>query len=64
MITETEERLIRVKEVKYMVGFSTGKIYDLMQKGEFPKQIKIGGSSVWRLSDIKDYISKVSKQAS
>ena len=62
-MSPTEERLIRVSEVRHMVGFSTSKIYDLMTKNQFPKQIKVGGSSVWRLSDIQNYVAQIAQKA-
>jgi predicted DNA-binding transcriptional regulator AlpA len=62
--TNEDERLIRIKEVKYMVGFSTSKIYDLIAKGKFPEQHKIGGSAVWKLSEVKEYMSRVTQRAS
>ena len=53
-----EERLLKLKDVKDYIPFSTAKIYALINKNEFPKPIKIGGSALWKLTDISAYIGK------
>lgn len=57
-----EEKLLRVKDVKEYIPFSTAKIYRLMNENQFPKSIKVGGSVLWRLSDIKKYVEDVTSQ--
>ncbi len=52
------EKLIRIKTVIEYIQISRSTIYLMMSKDEFPKPIKIGGSSLWRLSQINDYINK------
>lgn len=49
-------KMLRLPDVKKIVPISTAQIYKLMAAGEFPKQIKVGGSSLWLLSDIEKYI--------
>lgn len=39
-----------------ITGFSVKHIYHLINQGLFPKPIKIGRASLWRLSDINDWI--------
>jgi len=41
------QRLIRLPQVKSMVGLGRSSIYDKIKRGEFPKQIKLGRSSGW-----------------
>lgn len=53
-----ELELLRIKDVKKMIPFSTAKIYALMAKNEFPKQKKFGGASLWLKSEIVDYIKE------
>lgn len=52
-------RYIRLPEVKSLTGFkSTGHLYTLMARGDFPRPIKIGKRAVaWKLSDISNYLS-------
>lgn len=57
-----EDKLIKITTVMEYVQMSKAKIYELMKKGEFPKNHLIGGSSLWFLSDIQDYISGHKKQ--
>jgi prophage regulatory protein len=56
---ETNNRLIRISEVKHMVPFSRAKIYQLIKEEKFPKQLKEGGSSVWLLEDVLAYIKNL-----
>ena len=53
-----EDKLIKIKTVMEYVQMSKTKIYEYMEKGDFPKNHKIGGSSLWFLSDIQTYINE------
>ena len=54
-------RFLRKKSVMLMTGLSASGIYDLMNRGLFPKSIKLpGGKSVaWLLSDIEEWQRQV-----
>ncbi|WP_201584833.1 helix-turn-helix transcriptional regulator [Psychrobacter sp. HII-4] len=39
-----------------ITGFSAKHIYHLINEGKFPKPIKIGRASLWRLSDINSWL--------
>ena len=52
------QRLIRLPQVKAMVGLGTTAIYDKIKKGEFPRQVKIGRLSGWVESEVQDWISQ------
>jgi prophage regulatory protein len=54
-------RFLRKKSVMLMTGMSASGIYDLMNRGLFPKSIKLpGGKSVaWLLSDIEEWQRQV-----
>lgn len=45
MITN-EHKLIRRPEVEKLMALSRSRIYDLMQKNEFPKPVQLGAMSV------------------
>lgn len=50
-------RLIRLKQVLDKVGLEKSAIYERIGRGEFPKQISLGGRSVaWLESDIDAWI--------
>ncbi len=51
-------RLIRLPQVKAMVGLGTTAIYDKIKKGGFPRQIKLGRLSGWVESEVQDWISQ------
>lgn len=53
-----DTKIIRLPQVREMVGFGTTTIYDKMKKGEFPKQIKLGRMSGWLESEIKAWIQE------
>ena len=41
------DRFIKLKEVLNRVGISSTSVYNYIQQGTFPKQIKIGRTSFW-----------------
>lgn len=52
-------KLIRIKEVQDIVGFSKSYIYQLVKQGVFPSSILLieGGSAVaWLESDVLDWV--------
>jgi prophage regulatory protein len=54
-------RFLRKKSVMLITGMSASGIYDLMNRGLFPKSIKLpGGKSVaWLLSDVEEWQRQV-----
>jgi hypothetical protein len=40
-----------------IVPFRKTKLYDEISEGRFPKQIKFGRTSAWRVEDIRAYIA-------
>lgn len=52
------QRLIRLPQVKSMVGLGRSSIYDKIKRGEFPKQIKLGRSSGWVEAEVQEWISE------
>lgn len=50
------EKIIRLPQVKDMVGLGTTAIYDKMKNGDFPKQIKLGRLSGWVESEVQAWI--------
>lgn len=49
--------LLTIKQVMEKVSFSKDYIYKHMKKNEFPKQVKIQGSSRWKASEIDAWIN-------
>jgi len=56
-----EEKLLTIKEVTEIVGFKTSTIYKFIQQNKFPKQIKIGTASRWKLSDIQKWLQEITQ---
>ena len=53
------ERLVIMEDVLRLVPFSRQYLYVLMDRGEFPRPLKIGVRRIaWRESDIESWISK------
>ena len=51
------DRLVRIKELKQLIGLSNASIYRLIRNGTFPKQIHLSNKCVaWRLSAIEAWI--------
>lgn len=53
------KKLLRLPAVQERIPLSRAQIYLLIQRGEFPAPIKLGGgrASFWRLSDIESYLT-------
>ena len=50
-------RLIRMRELRSVVGLGHSQIYVLMAKNEFPKPVQISERAVgWRSDDIQQWI--------
>lgn len=54
--------LIRDREAARIIGASVSTFWRRVQDGVFPRPIKIGGMSRWRLSDIEAVIAKADAQ--
>ena len=55
----TQSTLIRLKDVQARTGLARSSIYYLIEKDEFPKQIKLSRRMVgWLESDIEAWITK------
>lgn len=51
------EKILKLKQVIEIVGISRSSIYSLVQRGAFPKPIKISiRSSGWLLSEVERWI--------
>jgi predicted DNA-binding transcriptional regulator AlpA len=51
-----EDRLVKIATVMEYVQMSKSKIYEYMKRGLFPLNHTVGGSSLWFMSEIQDYI--------
>lgn len=56
MDNTTQDRIIRLPEVKQRVGLGTTAIYGRMKLKIFPKQIKLGRLSGWSEREISDWV--------
>ena len=54
-----DERFIRLQEVMTICGKSRTSIYEAMNKGDFPRAVKLGGrSTAWVKSEIDAWIQQ------
>ncbi len=52
-----QQRTVTAKAAtRGITGFSAKHIYHLINEGKFPKCVKIGRASLWRLSDINRWL--------
>ena len=59
MSEEKFDRLVRMKELKILVGLSNSLIYRLISLNNFPKPIHLSKRSVgWRLSVVEAWINE------
>lgn len=60
----TEERLIRLPEVKYLTGLGRSQLYALAARGEFPAPLKLSRRcSAWREAQVREWIAQRIAQA-
>ena len=60
-----DEDILRLPSVLKRTGLSKSTIYDLIQKGQFPRQLKPTGArlSGWRSSEIQEWIDRTASQS-
>ena len=54
-----EEKLLNIKEVCKIVGLKKSTIYLYIQQNKFPKAVKIGKLSRWKLTDIRSWMKEL-----
>tara|TARA_B100000579_G_C22429772_1_gene664706 strand:- start:218 stop:418 length:201 start_codon:yes stop_codon:yes gene_type:complete len=61
---QLSDRLLRLPEVLEIVPIKKSTLYDLMRRGLFPKNIKLGSNIVaWKISDIDKWIANKIKES-
>lgn len=55
--------LMRIPQILEVMPVSKSKFWLMVQKGEFPKPIKIGRSSFWTIEQVQTFIRERSKQS-
>lgn len=55
--------LMRIPQILKMMPISKSKFWLMVQKGEFPKPIKIGRSSFWTFEQVQTFIGERSRQS-
>ena len=57
-------RLLRLPEVERLIGLKKSTLYALIERGDFPQQIKISArASAWSEDAIQDWIAERIKDA-
>jgi len=52
-----EHRILRLDEVQAKTGFKRAHLYALMQKGEFPKTVRLGVRAVgWNSVEVEQWV--------
>ena len=50
------ERLMPIREIERLLGRSRASIYRDIKRNAFPRPIKVGHSSRWPVSDLREFI--------
>ena len=53
--------LMRIPQILKVIPVSKSKFWLMVQKGEFPKPIKIGRSSFWTTEQVQSFIKERTK---
>ena len=59
----SEVTLMRIPQILEVMPISKSKFWLMVQKGEFPKPIKIGRSSFWTIDQVQTFIRERTKQS-
>ena len=57
----SEVTLMRIPQILEVMPISKSKFWLMVQKGEFPKPIKIGRSSFWTMEQVQTFIRERTK---
>lgn len=64
MNNEIKHKFLRISEVKSTTGLSRSHIYDLISKGQFPRQYKLGERAAgWLESEVTGWMQSKITQA-
>ncbi|MFM1759997.1 MAG: hypothetical protein RLY75_1268 [Pseudomonadota bacterium] len=63
-IQNTQITLMRIPQILKVMPVSKSKFWLMVQKGEFPKPIKIGRSSFWTVKQVQAFIEEKIEQSS
>jgi prophage regulatory protein len=55
--------LMRIPQILKVMPVSKSKFWLMVQKGEFPKPIKIGRSSFWTIEQVQTFIGERARQS-
>ena len=59
IVSPSSNKVIKLKEVKYLTTLSTASIYRQIKNNSFPKQIKLGErSSAWFYGEIIQWLEE------
>lgn len=59
IMDQQRNRLLKMKEVLALTALSKASVYDLIKRGQFPKQIRLGKNSVaWVESEVYGWINQ------
>jgi prophage regulatory protein len=57
-VNNQSQRILRIKEVIVFIGLSRSTIYDMVERGDFPKPIKLGARAIgWREFAVDEWIT-------
>jgi prophage regulatory protein len=60
---DMEFSLMRIPQILKVMPISKSKFWLMVQKGEFPKPIKIGRSSFWTIDQVQTFIRERAGQS-
>jgi prophage regulatory protein len=63
LIQDTQITLMRIPQILKVMPVSKSKFWLMVQKGEFPKPIKIGRSSFWTVEQVQSFIQEKAERA-
>lgn len=59
---ETKKKLIGRDEVLNRLGIKYTSLYNMMNRGDFPRALKIGGKNMWTIDDVEKYLERAERR--
>ncbi|WP_392564883.1 AlpA family phage regulatory protein [Orbus wheelerorum] len=63
-LNEFDDRLIDMKYISGYTGMTDKWFYALIKQGKFPKPIKLGRTSRWKMSELINWLNKQEEASS
>lgn len=62
VLPSDDMRFLRIDEVLVVVPVSKATLYRMIKRKEFPPPCRVGGSSMWPSTDLREWVNDVKRK--